>query len=195
MKKGISPVISYVLVITIVLTTTIAAYMWALPLSKELGEKGRISNIQNQMIGLDYVIKTTAHGDIGFQNRYEMYIPECDLLLDEGNDSIKLVLTQKNGILGTNTSKVEIRTNCNSTSKWLLDNETGVVMYRLENEKNLFRGAIGPAAGTAEIALCYSNIDLQYGGECNKGKGGPYATIIVKKTGYNGKPVVDVDIC
>ncbi len=195
MEKGISPIVSYVMVIAIVLTTTMAAYMWALPLSKEMGEKGRVTNLQSQMIGLDYIIRTTAHGDINFQNKYEMYLPDCFLLLDEGNNSIKLRLSQKTGVIGTNTTEVEIRTDCNETSQWLIDNETGIKMYRLGNNSNIFRGAVGPAAGDAEIAICYHNINLRYSGDCTKGKGGPFATIITKKTGYDTKPIVEVSIC
>jgi len=195
MKKGISPVVSYVMVIAIVLTTTMAAYMWALPLSKEMGEKGRITNLQSQMVGLDYVIRTTAHGDINFQNRYEMYFPNCFLYLNEGNDTIELRLNQKTGVLGTNGTAVTVRTDCNETSQYLLDNETGIIMYKVGNNSHLFRGAIGPAAGDAEIAICYPNIDLQFGGQCTKGKGGPFSTVITKKIGYTTKPVVKIDIC
>jgi len=195
MEKGISPIVSYVMVIAIVLGTTMAAYMWALPLSKEMGEKGRITNLQTQMKGLDYVIRTTAHGDLNFQNKYEMYIPDSFIFIDEGNDSIKLRFQQKTGVFGSNETAVEVKTNCNETSHWLIDNESGIIMYRLGNNSNLFRGAVGPAAGDAEIALCYNNIDLQYSGECAKGKGGPFATIITKKISYNTKPVVEISVC
>ena len=195
MEKGISPVVSYVMVIAIVLTTTMAAYMWAVPLSKEMGEKGRVTNLQSQMVGLDYVIRTTAHGDINFQNRYEMYFPNCFLYLNDGNDSIELRLKQESAVFGTNGTKVTVRTDCNETSEYLLDNETGIIMYKIENNSHVFRGAVGFAAGDAEIAICYPNIDLQFNNQCNKGKGGPFATIITKKIGYTTKPVVEVEIC
>ena len=195
MNRGISPVISYVMVIAIVLASTMAAYMWALPLSKEMGEKGRITNLKSQMIGLDYVIRSTVHGDINFQNQYEMYFPDCFLYLDEGNNSIKLVFTQNTGVFGTNGSEVSVNVSCNASADHLLDNATRIIMFREHNTTHVFRGAIGPYAGTAEIAICYPDVDLQFGNKCSKGKNGPFSTILIRKTGFTTKPVIEIDIC
>ena len=101
MKKGVSPVVSYVLIVSIVLVTTITAYNWALPLSKELGEQGRIMNYKNQMIGLDYTIRSTAHGDINFVNEYEMHLQDqTSIRLDKENEIIYLILQPRATILG-----------------------------------------------------------------------------------------------
>ena len=183
------------MILGIVLATTMAAYTWALPLSKEMGEKGRIINLKNQMIGLDYAIRSTVHGDINFQNQYEIYYPNCFLYLDEGNNSIKLIFTQNTGVFGTNGSEVSVDVSCNESSDHLLDNETKIIMYREQNTTHVFRGAIGPEAGAAEIAICYPNIDLQFGNRCSKGRSGPFSTIFIKKTGFSTKPIIEIDIC
>ncbi len=191
--KGVSPIISYVLVITIVLLTTMAAYTWALPLSRELGEPGKVSNYRNQMIGLDYVIRSTAHGDYNFTTEYEMRVPEATLRIDPDKDSVYLSFVQKTGVIGRpNTTGT---TTCNETTWFFYDNLTKVPMYRLNNYSRVFEGAAGYSQAVAEFALCYADIDLVWGGECIKGKPASEVVVRVKKIGFTDKPVVSIDLC
>ncbi len=193
--KGVSPVVSYVLILAIVLSATMAAYMWAFPMSRELGELGRVNALKNQMIGLDYVIRATAHGDVNFTNEYEMHLQDATIRLDEDKDVIYLSFTQNTGVLGRASQNGS--TTCNSTSNFLYDPLTLVPMFKESNYSRLFQGAAGNTAGPAEFALCYYDVDLQWEGHCIRGKTGTGTTILVKvkKTGFNTKPVVSIDVC
>jgi len=193
--KGVSPVVSYVLILSIVLTATMAAYMWALPMSRELGETGRVNALKNQMIGLDYVIRATAHGDENFTNEYEMHLQDATIRIDENNDAVYLSFTQNAGVLGRASQTGT--TTCDSTSNFFYDNLTSVPMFKESNYSHLFQGAAGFSAGPAEFALCYYDIDLEWGGNCIRGKTGTGTTMLikVKKIGFNTKPVVSIDVC
>ncbi|MEM0372795.1 MAG: hypothetical protein QXO69_03100, partial [archaeon] len=89
--RGVSEIISYVTIVSIVLVSTMIAYAWALPLSEQLGEKGKVNNYKNQMIGLDYAIRSAAHGDVNFTNEYEMQLQDAAIIINESSDVVYLV--------------------------------------------------------------------------------------------------------
>ena len=197
MRKGISPIISYVLIVGIVLTSTMIAYTWALPLSEQLGEKGKVNNYKNQMIGLDYAIRSAAHGDLNFQNEYEFYLQDSSILLDDSQDVIYLTFNQKAGILGVPNASGTI--NCTASTEFLYDPATRLNMYRESDLTRVYQGSAG-GAGAAEFAICYYDIDLKWGGNCIRGRSGPKTLIEITKVNVsdssgNFKPVVSVDVC
>ena len=197
MLKGISPIISYVLIVGIVLTATMIAYTWALPLSEQLSEKGKVSNYKNQMIGLDYAIRSAAHGDINFQNEYEFYLQDATILLDETQDVIYLTFTQEANILGVPNATGTL--NCTYSTEFLYDPSTKLTLYRESDLTRVYQGSAG-AVGTAEFAICYYNVDLQWGGDCIRGRSGQKTLIEIKKVNVTNtagtyKPVVTVDVC
>ena len=147
MNRGVAPVISYVLVISIVLITTMIAYVWALPLAQQLGESGKVDNFKNQMIGLDYVIRTTAHGDVNFTNTFEMHLQDASLILDETHDTAQLRFYQGTKILGD--PNVTGKLTCNASTEFVRDSETGIDMYRESNVSRVYMGAKGAGAGPA----------------------------------------------
>lgn len=193
MKKGVSPTIGFVLVVTIVLVTALAAYFWSLGEIDRLGEVGRVTTFKNQMIGLDYAIRSVAHGDINFQNSYELNIPDASLVLKSNVDSLVLDFFQNAPVLGKAAENGN--ETCNSTSDYVYDNFTLISTYRESNTSRVFEGAKGAGKGEAEFIICYYNIDLQFGGKCSEGKGGPRALVMIKKVNYTTKPVVNIDIC
>ena len=190
--RGVSPIISYVLVVSIVLTSSVIAYAWALPLSEQLGERGRITNYKNQMIGLDYSIRSAAHGDVNFVNEYELHLQDATILLDDSNNVIRLVFNQKSTVLGA--PETEGTVSCDAATEFLKDTETGVSMYRESNVSRVFQGSAG-GPGVAVIAICYNNINLTWGETCSMGRSGDRALVRIKKTGFDSKPVVSIDVC
>ena len=71
------------------------AYFWASAEVIKLGEAGKVASFRNQMIGLDYAIRSAAHGDVNFQSSYQVYHPDAVLLLWEGNETISLTFIKK----------------------------------------------------------------------------------------------------
>ncbi|MFH0986983.1 MAG: hypothetical protein V1911_02935 [Candidatus Micrarchaeota archaeon] len=103
-SRGVSPVVAYVMMIAIVVTTTMAAYWWLQPLSKELGAAGQITNLRNQMLGLDSAIKSVAHGDVNFVSYYDMDLPDAYIKIKDTTDSVTLQFQQRQGIIGSGSS-------------------------------------------------------------------------------------------
>ncbi|NYZ80172.1 hypothetical protein H0N95_02890, partial [Candidatus Micrarchaeota archaeon] len=159
--KGVSQIISYVMIVTIVLTSTMIAYAWALPLSEQLGERGKVNNFKNQMIGLDYVIRSAAHGDVNFTNEYEMQMQDAALLLNEENDVVYLVFQQRSAILGKTDETGTV--DCDAATEYLLDNSTRLNLFRDSNFTRVFGGS-GGGPGVAEFAVCYYDVNLSWGG-------------------------------
>lgn len=192
MKKGISPIVSYVLVLSIVLTSTIIAFAWALPLSEQLGEEGKVTNYKNQMIGLDYSIRSAAHGDINFVNEYEMHLQEATIFLDSEKNTVYLLFQQRATVLGD--PEVTGTLTCDSETEYLRHDLTRIDMYRESNLSRVYQGSAG-GPGQAVIAICYSDINLTWEGDCSEGRGGPRTLVRIKKTGATDKPVVSIDLC
>jgi FlaG/FlaF family flagellin (archaellin) len=103
--RGVSPVVSFVLIVAIVITTTMAAYIWASDAVKSMNEPGRIKSLINQFIALDQALKQTAHGDINFTNLFELYYPEGFLELRPGTDSLNYIFVQQARVLGYTPEK------------------------------------------------------------------------------------------
>ncbi|MFW5902526.1 MAG: hypothetical protein ACOCTT_01420 [archaeon] len=99
-NKGITPVISYVLLVGIVVITTSAAYFWAYPHINRLGEGPKAINLVNQMESLDYAFRNVVHGEIGSQKSFSMHMPEGNIRLDEENDKIVFNFRQGAAIIG-----------------------------------------------------------------------------------------------
>ena len=206
MKKGVSPAVSFALTLTIIVITAMGAYLWASVEVIKLGEAGKVASFRNQMIGLDYVIRSAAHGDVNFQSSYQIHHPDAILLLGEGNETISLTFIQNAKILGAAYTlpsgrdpdpgdAIYLQKTCSATSEFLFDNSTRISMYRQSNMTRVFEGSRG-GAGTAEFMICYYDIDLQFGNKCSKGGSGPGSIVLIKKTNVIGStPVISIDIC
>jgi hypothetical protein len=198
MKKGISEVVSFVLIITIMITATMAAYLWANATIPTLNEPGRIKSLVNQMISLDGIIKSTAHGDINFTTTYQLYYPDSYFELRNTTRSLNsslmpaIILRQKLAVLGY--SNASTATTC--TENYTYDSSTFLHLYRYNTVNNVYTGAAGSGPGQAEIAICYTNINVTYSGRCVKGKTGPVVNLKIKKEGVSGTmPVVSIEVC
>jgi hypothetical protein len=199
MRKGVSEVVSFVLVLAIMVTATMSAYIWASSSIPTLNEPGRIKNLINQMISLDSVIKSTAHGDINFTTRYEIYYPDGYFELRNTTTNLNsslmpvLMINQKAVILGY-TGSVATTTGCDANYSY--DASTHTKMYRYTTIDNVYVGAQGSGPGQAEISICYTNINVTAGSACMRGKNGPFANLNIKKVGVIGTtPQVSIDVC
>jgi len=199
MRKGVSEVVSFVLVLAIMVTATMSAYIWASSSIPTLNEPGRIKNLVNQMISLDSVIKSTAHGDINFTTRYEIYYPDGYFELRNTTTSLYgslmpvLMINQKAVILGY-TGSIATTTGCDANYSY--DASTHIKMYRYTTIDNVYVGAQANGPGQAEISICYTNINVTAGTSCVRGKNGPFASLNIKKEGVIGTtPQVSIDVC
>ncbi|RLG21801.1 hypothetical protein DRN74_00020 [Candidatus Micrarchaeota archaeon] len=195
MERGISPTVSFVLVVTIILLATAVTYLWAAPIISGINEPGRVRNLKNQMVNLDYMIRATAHGDINFTNSYELYAPGAFLELRPSNDSIVMTFVQKALVIGV--VQKNKNTKCSYDAEYLNDTITGIYLGREMNMSRVYWGAKG--VGDAEIMICYDDIDLKFNGVCSKGKtGAPRILVYMKKIGVNAtdnRPIVSIDVC
>jgi hypothetical protein len=198
MRKGVSEVVSFVLIVAIMITATMGAYLWASSSISNLNEPGRIKNLVNQMLALDGTIKSVAHGDINFTSSFDLYYPDSYLEIRNATSELNsdlmivLVIRQKAMILGyaNMTSTVP----CNSNYSY--DAATHTTMYRYTTGDSVYVGAQGDGPGQAEISICYTNINLTYAGNCVRGKTGPFANLRIKKDGLSGSmPQVSIDVC
>lgn len=194
MHKGVSPAMSYVLLLAIVVILSISAYVWGNYEISRLEDLPIAYNAEAQMIGIDQLIQSVAHGDINFTTVMDLYYPKGVMQVDEDNDTIKYTV-QLNGkiyeaVTGTATS-------CCPNCTIIQDENTGVKMVRIYYT-NVFRGSTGDElAQLVEITACYDDIDIQADAVCI-GKSGPRAQLTARKLGYNpsnNKPIVRVRIC
>lgn len=197
MRKGVSEVVSFVLVVAIMIIATMSAFVWANNSIGSLNEPGRIKNLVNQMIALDGTVKSVAHGDINFTSKFELYYPDGYFELRNMTGAISadlmpaLTIKQNSMILGyTNVSAIRCGDN------YSYDSLTHTTLFRYSAGSNVFVGAQGNGPGQAEIALCYTNINITFGGLCMRGKTGPFATLNIRKEGMVGAvPRVAIDVC
>ncbi len=201
MQRGISPTVSFVLSVAIIIIFTAATYYWATGTVKEFGEQGRVRSYYNQMVSLERIIKQVAAGDENFTTMFVFYHPQYEyvnpyLSLDEENDRITLVFNQYAAVIGYPGDSARVQANESCGYDYLLDNVTGIVMYRLNEYETTYQGAAGPGTSQTEVAACFPDIDLVWGDQCGKGKVGPETVIIIRKENVtNGRPVVSVSMC
>ena len=128
-SKGVSEVVSFVLILAVIIVTTLAAYLWATQSIEGLNEPGRIKSFINQMTGLDDVIRSTAHGDINFTNTFKLTAPDGFIEVREDADLLVLSFIQKAQVLGYASKKgILIQWNTtletNATIEWGLNTDT-----------------------------------------------------------------------
>jgi hypothetical protein len=197
MQKGISEVVSFVLVLAIMVTSTMAAYVWANSSIPALNEPGRVKNLANQMLALDSAIKSVAHGDINFTTKFELYYPDAYFEMRNTTGAIDsnlmaaLIFRQNAVILGYTNVVVS-----GCTDSYVNDAATRTTMYRYTTMDNVYVGAQANGPGQAEISICYTSINLTSHGGCQRGRTGPYAILNIQKEGVSGSmPQVSITVC
>ena len=196
MRKGISPTVSFVLIVAIILIATVVSYFWAAPIVSGLGEPGRINNLKNQMVSLDYMIRATAHGETNYTNIYEMYLPNAYIELNPENDTLALTFIQKALVIGRRDDTANM--DCAYDAETFYDNNTGISLSRELNLSRVYSGSKGEG-GETEVLICYTDIDLKFEGSCSRvATGAPRVVAYIKKEGMNAstsKPLVSVTFC
>ncbi len=194
-KKGVSPVVSYVLILALLVTIAVGSYIWATYTQERLQDRMVVSNMENQLVGLATIIENVAHGDVNYTLTQTVYYPKGLLEVESDKDWIRFIVQTNSEVYPKTESVPQTVDYCTSTSTTIQDSETTVTMSKIPFT-NLYRGAIGNELGQrVEMVICFPDIDLVSGEGCI-GKSGPSSRVIVRKIGYAGtKPRVMVQIC
>lgn len=198
MRKGVSPVISYVLIVAIVVTTASAAYLWAYPHMKKLGEGAKGESLVNQIESLDYAVRQVSHGEVGFRNTFQLYVPEGGIRVNEEHNHIAFSFRQGVGVV-PNVNPPEgkkIDSTCTENSTYINDSVTGLILKRDPSNPYVYKGATS-SPGNAEVLLCYPNVNLTWRGQCIRGASGPRISVLMEKMNIteDGKRKVSIDFC
>ncbi len=194
-KKGISPVVSYVLIVAIVVIISIGSYIWADYTQRQFKDKLVVKDMESQMVGLDTLVREVAHGDTNYTLTHTIYYQSGTMDVVAGNDWIRYITQTKSEIYKSISQTPDANDSCTSDSVTILDSQTQIKMNKIPFT-NVYRGSSGNELGQrVEMVDCFPNIDIVVGEGCI-GKSGPSSRITIKKIGYSGsKPVVQVGIC
>ncbi len=190
-----SPVISYVLILAILVTIAVGSYIWANYTQTRMQDNIVVSNMESQMIGIGNTIENVAHGDINYTLTMNMYFPRGILDVQASKDWIRFIVQTNSLIYNPVNTSPDAIDSCTDKSIIIEDNDTKINLTKMPFT-NMYRGAVGNAVGErVEIVTCFPDIDLVTGEGCI-GKSGPTARLVIKKVGYTGlKPKVMVEIC
>ncbi len=195
MRKGISPAVSYVLLLALVVIVSVAAYLWGTYDVQKLEDAPIAHNIESQMISADQLIQAASHGDTNFTATMGMYYSKGVMQVDSRHGWIKYMAELDANVYDKVTENANAT--CDSSTYVIEDSGTGIKMTRMEYT-NVFRGSTGGTEKQeVEIVICNNDIQLNAAAGC-LGKSGPRAEMSARKIGYNatsGKPIVEVGIC
>lgn len=202
MRKGINPVVSYVMIIALVMTVSIGTYVWAQYKTDTLKDPPAVLSMKDQMLSIDSAIQNVAHGDINFTTQLEVHYPVGTLAVSGSQDSVKYFASIRGEVYGrVNVTNLADdckgqggNEQCDVGCTVIEDSNLGVQMARIL-QTNVFRGAVGTRGQFVEIMACYDDIDIVVESTCTGGSG-PYRTVKIRKVGYTQtKPKVAVGVC
>lgn len=195
MRKGVSPAVSYVLLLAIVVIISVSAYVWGDYEVRRLQDAPIAHNMESQLISIDQLVQAVSHGDTNFTVVMNLYYVKGIMQVDASDNWIKYTAELNADVYDRVTDTAN--TTCDSGTYVVQDTNTGIKMTRMQYT-NVFRGSTGdPQKQSVEMVVCYDDIQLNESAGC-KGKSGPRAELTAKKVGYNataGIPVVEVRIC
>lgn len=195
MRKGVSPAVSYVLLVALVVIVSVIAYVWGQYEIQALQDAPIAYNIESQVMAADQLISSVSHGDINFTSTMNLYFNKGVFQVDAEKGWLKYTAQINAKVYDKLTS--DANETCNSSTTIIQDNTTGIKMSRMQYT-NVFRGSTGgEGAQVIEIVACYDNIQIKENSIC-KGKSGPRTQLTARKIGYNAttnKPIVEVLVC
>ena len=194
MRKGVSPAVSYVLLLAVVVIMSVAAYLWGDYEIRRLQDTPIAHNMESQMISMDQLIQAVSHGDINFTTTMNLYYAEGVIQVDGSNSWVKYTAQLDADIYERLTETPNAT--CDSDTYVIQDGATGIKMSRMPYT-NVFRGSVGTGTQAVEMVVCYDGIQIDESETC-RGRSGPRAQLTARKTGYNAtesKPIVEVKIC
>jgi hypothetical protein len=201
MRKGISPAVSYVLLLALIVIMSVAAYLWGDYEVRRLQDTPIAHNMESQMISVDELVQAAAHGDVNFTTTMNLYYTKGVVEVDAANGWIKYT-AEINALAYEKTEggNESCDRDLNPGTYILSDPSTGVTMTKMDEYTNVFRGGTEyDQRQLVEIVACFPDIRVEQVASC-VGKSGPRAQLTVRKTGFDnsiapGKPVVEVSIC
>jgi len=195
MKKGISPTVSYVLLLALAVILSISAYFWGTYEITRLEDIPIAQNVQTQMHSIDALIQSVAHGDINFTSNLVLYYPKGVMQVNASGEAIKYTGQLNAKIYEGAATGAPCA--CGSSCNLVQDVETLVTMVKVP-DTNVYRGSSGNTESQyVEIITCYDDIDIVADNNC-LGRSGPRAQLTARKIGYDTslqKPQVKVSIC
>ena len=195
MQKGVSPAVSYVLLLALVVIVSVAAYVWGNYEVQRLQDIPIAHNMESQMISVDQLVQAAAHGDTNFTIKSNLYYNKGVMQADAGNNRIEYSVELNANVYDKVTGSANA--SCDDGTYIIQDSGTGIKMTRMKYT-HVFRGSTGdPEKQRVEIVACYDDVQINEAPGC-KGKSGPRSVLTLRKVGYNaisGKPIVEVGIC
>ncbi len=186
--RGISQIVSFMILTTAVLTLSITTFLWVQSNIQEAYYPVKDANVKNSMIALDFALRNTAKSDIGFTDT--VYIRTPDIFLGIYDDQNMIVASYHRGTYSPPITEEGSFTCCENCSV-IKDAKTGINMRRIPGT-NVFASG-GPIA---EFAVCNPKIEIVYNSTCSVAKTGTGFLIYMKKIGYaNNKTIVEMGIC
>ncbi len=195
-KKGISPIVSYVIIIAIVSTVAIGSYIWASNQMSQIEDYPLLIRMENQMISVENAVENVANGDVNFTTVIDLKYNKGIMKVNASENSIKYIgQLSASQYQGNVQRDADCSDSCPKDCIVSKDTETGIKMVKIP-ETRVFRGSTGfKTAQRFEAMACFNNTELTNSGACT-GRSGPNAQLILRKTGYSeSKPKVEVQIC
>jgi len=200
-SRGVSPTVSYVLLLAVVAILSISAYVYGNAEISKLEDAPLGANAESMMISADAAIQTVAHGDINFTTVMDLYYPKGVVRVDEAQNWIKYYAQINANVYEEITATpngcaVLSNCRCNRTSTIIEDADSGMRLGRILYT-NVYRGAQGDDSQFVIITSCDDSIEIYADPTC-AGKSGPRSRMTIRKIGYNttsNKPMVMVRVC
>jgi len=199
MRKGISPAVSYVLLLVVGATMAILAFTWGQYEITKLKEIPIVPHVESEMISIERRVREVSTGDINFTTVFDVDYAKGNMFVDEDRNWIKYTASIQANVYPGEITETGLSYTCDDSTYLIEDTDTGVKMSRMANT-NVFRGASGARGGGAqfiEIVACFDDVQIDANENC-VGRSGPTARITMKYKEYNastGKPIVEVGIC
>ena len=196
MRKGISPAVSYVLLLALIVIMSAGAYIWGDYEVRRLQDTPIAHNMESQMVSIDELVQAAAHGDVNFTATMNLYYTKGVVEVSNGwvKYTAELNARAYEKVGGGNDS---CDRDVHPGTYMLDDPATGVTMTKMQYT-NVFRGGTEyEQRQLVEIVACFPDIEIGQAASCI-GKSGPRAQLTARKTGFNagtGKPVVEVSVC
>jgi hypothetical protein len=195
MQKAISPTVSYVLLLALAVTLSIAAYYWGTYEINRLEDVPIAKNVETQMLSVDALLQSVAHGDTNFTSSMVLYYSKGVLQVNDSGNAVKYT-GQLNAKIYEGAASGTV-CSCGASCYLVQDAETGIYMVKVP-DTNVYRGSTGGVESQyVEMLVCYDDIDIVSDSNC-LGRSGPRAQLTARKIGYDSssqKPQVKVSIC
>ena len=177
-SKAVSPIISTLLLVFIMVVVIASMYSWSNGLFKEMQDVVMIGQARSLLTSMDLAIKGVVRGNVGSVRVVEGTLIE-GIDFDEQNDSITYTLMSSQKLFPHLTA-----VDGNTTISY---SKVGTFLTRFNEKSNIYVGSL-PLGGSYlnVIQIKYHNVDLNLGGSWSTNS----QRQIFRKIGYNGNTII-----